>query len=321
MAKLTTTDAIIKAMAKGSSGAKRLTDGAGSDVTTVIPTGIAALDKYVCGGGGLPCGRIVELYGDAGVGKTSLCFAITANAQRLGFVTYFAETESALSSARMAAFGVDLSKVILTEPAHWGEVMEHMSEFLDALPDDQPALVVLDSIAATPSIEEHEHGVGSQAKRDCRAKDLSQFMRRVTAPVKRKKVCLLLVNQIRDNIGITFGSNVTTPGGHAVKFHASLRLHLMGGKKDKDKDGVVDTIAPIAMADKNKVATPFRKARIYLDIAGARWDDDRSTLQLARDLGLMSGRERKTEKAIALLEGHGSFKGDKTSGGSASGDA
>jgi recombination protein RecA len=252
-------------------------------------------------------GRIVELYGDAGVGKTSLLLQAFAQAQKKGYTTYLTEIESALQSERARKLGVDLEKLIVTEPQHWGEVFEDSGAFLDALPDASGAVMGLDSIAAAPSAEEFELGIGEKAKRDVRAKELSQFLRRITVPLSRKQVCWIAINQTRDSIGKMFGPSVTTPGGHAVKFHSSVRIHLMGGTKVKDDNGVQIGIEPIIALDKNKVGYPFRKFRARL-LFDTGWDEEWTTVNLAKDLELIGARERSYDNAVDALKNGGIYK-------------
>lgn len=298
---------IAEKMAEKSGRAKLLKEGSKGDVQTVIPTGLAVLDNYILGTGGWACGRIHEVYGAESSGKTSLALRAVVSAQEMGLPVWFGETERTLERGRCITLGVNEEEMVLTEPRHWGEVQEDMGDFIDALPDGHPALVVLDTIAATKSSEEDATGLAQENKRDVRAKGLSQFMRKVTVDVSEKQVCYLMLNQIRDNVGVAFGANVVTPGGWAVKFHATTRIHIRGGAAVKGTAGNRIGFEPIVFSAKNKLHPPFKQARVRF-LFDSGWDDDWSTLKLAKDLKLIKPATRKVETAVQALIKEGIFQ-------------
>jgi len=295
--------AIIAAINKGFKGAAtRLSGGARSDVKEVIPTGIAVLDRYILGVGGLPVGRISETYSEEGVGKTSLVLGAIAACQRAGGLAIMVETEAALDSQRALAFGVNLREVILLQPGHIPEAGRQIELALQSVPKDVgPVLVAWDSIAATMSKEEAEEGLPDSQSFDKRAKDFSQMMRVLAPLIARSRAHLMLINQVRANIGVMFGDKFITPCGKAIKFHASIRLQMFGGKAQKDSSGQHEGKDVTIMAVKNKLTRPFRKAKVRLNYTGG-WDDDWSTLNHAKQLGLVEPRTRDVSAARTALD-------------------
>ena len=296
--------AVIAAINKGFKGAARkLSEGANSDVREVIPTGIEVLDRYVLGVGGLAVGRISELFSEEGAGKTSLLLAAMAGVQRMPKgLAIMVETESALDSQRAATFGVDLDRVVLLQPDHIPDAGMQIEAALKAIPAGiGPVLVGWDSVAATMSKEEAEEGLSDKESFDKRAKEFSKMMR-VLGPLVAKSRChLQLINQVRANIGVLFGDKFTTPCGKAIKFHASIRLQILGGKAQKDAAGQHEGKDITVMAVKNKLTRPFRKARVRLNY-DVGWDNSWSTLNHAKELGVVGPRERSVQVAREALD-------------------
>lgn len=270
-----------------------LSGGASSEFDVVIPTGVEVLDHYVLGCGGFPCGRIAEVYGGEGTGKSSLVFNTIAQAQKMSLPVIFIETEQAITGGRIAEFGVNLDEVILCQPDHIDEVIEFIEDAVMSMNDDEPCLLAWDSIAETPSKREFEGGIAQKDMPGERAKSLSKLIRTTKTRLARKKVATLFVNQIRDKPGVMFGPTTTTPGGHGVKFGASIRLAFLGGEAMKKGDTHIGK-KPIVMAMKNKHAPPMRKARIRLDFEGG-WNNQWSTINFAKDQGLVETKARVTE--------------------------
>jgi recombination protein RecA len=251
---------------------------------TAIPTGIDVLDRYVLGCGGLPVGRIVEVYSEEGVGKSSFVLHCLAAAQRSGGTAVLIETENALESARAEAFGCDLRELVLLTPDDLDGVLSAAEAVLMEA-KRKPVLLAWDSVAGTPTKREVEEGLTGEARIGERAKKLSGACRLLTGLASKHKASLLFVNQIRDNIGVMYGDKYTTPGGHAVKYAASIRLQLYGGKGVKDgAEHVAKSVT--FLAAKNRFAPPFRKARVRLSYSTG-WDDDWSTIEHAKDRGLV----------------------------------
>jgi recombination protein RecA len=291
-------DAVIAAIRKsfGKHSVGLLGEGGESEVEEVIQTGITVLDHYVFGCGGLPAGRMVEVYSDEGGGKTSFGWAAIEGALAQGYVAILCETEDALNLERAETFGVDLDKVVLLEPDHMEDALAKQVTALEALSGKQPALLVWDSIASCPTKAEVLDGLSGKDAWDGRAKILSQACRVLSKLAKAKKCCLLFVNQTRMKVGVMFGDPCTTPGGKAVKFHSSIRLQLWPGKHLKNRgDEAVGQIITFK-AIKNRCAFPFRKARVRLDF-GHGWNDYWSTLEHAKEAGIISGEAtREVEK-------------------------
>ena len=220
----------------------------------VIPTGSLGLD-IALGCGGLPRGRVVEIYGPESSGKTTLTLAVIAQAQRLGGVCAFIDAEHALDPQYAEKIGVDLQDLLVSQP----DTGEQALEITDMLVRSGSVdVVVIDSVAAlTPKAEiEGEMGdshVGLQARL------MSQALRKLTANIKRSNTLVIFINQIRMKIGVMFGSPETTTGGNALKFYASVRLDIRRTGAIKNGDEVTGNETRVKVV-KNKVAPPFRQA-------------------------------------------------------------
>ena len=266
-----------------------------SEISDVIPTGIGVIDNYVIGVGGFPCGRIAEVYSEEGSGKTSILAAALAGAQRReDGVAVLEETENALQADRLAVFGVDRERLLVVQPDTLEETLEEMQIILENAPKGGgPMLIGWDSVAATPTRDEIEGGVAPEKGMDMRAKILSKAFRQIVPLAAEKRAAIVIINQTREKIGVMFGDKTTTPGGKAIKFAASVRLQLLGGKAVKRSDSHIGKDITV-MASKNKMAPPWRKARVRLSYANG-WDDDWSTLEFAKDLELVEQDARGTE--------------------------
>ena len=285
----------------GKSSAIRLSDGFRGEVVQSIPTGIEVFDNYVGNCGGLPVGRVVELFSEEGVGKSSLCLAMLAAAQRAGATTILSETENGFTEERATTFGVDPEQLGLFQPDYMEEALQQLELTLDTVkPKEGPYLIAWDSLAATPTKLEIDQGVMDKAAQDNRALLMSRSLRILTQKAARSCAVLLIVNQTRHKRGISFGDDTTTPGGNALKFHASIRLQLMGGKAVKKKDEHVGKDL-LVFGKKNRFATPFRKARLRL-MYDEGFDNDWSTLTLAKDWKLVPPKSRDAEAARARLK-------------------
>ena len=243
---------IEKQFGKGS--VMRMGDAAGSRDIEVIPTGSLSLD-IALGVGGLPRGRVVEIYGPESSGKTTLTLEVIAQAQRLGGVAAFVDAEHALDPVYAQKIGVNLDDLLVSQP----DTGEQALEIADMLVRSGGVdVVVIDSVAAlTPKAEiEGEMGdahVGLQARL------MSQALRKLTANIKRSNTLVIFINQIRMKIGVMFGSPETTTGGNALKFYASVRLDIRRQGAIKDGDEVIGNETRVKVV-KNKVAPPFRQA-------------------------------------------------------------
>lgn len=226
--------------------------------TGVIPTGCLPLDQAL-GIGGLPRGRIVEIYGPEAGGKTTLALSIVAQAQKMGGTCAVIDAEHALNLSYMQALGCDPSRLLVSQPDYGEQALE----VVDALVcSGQLDLIVIDSVAAlTPKSEiEGEMGdisVGLQARL------MSRAMRKLTALVSKTGTTLVFINQTRQKIGVTFGSPETTTGGNALKFYASVRLSIRRIASLKRRGEAYGNRVKIKVV-KNKMAPPFREAEADL---------------------------------------------------------
>ena len=225
----------------------------GEDVE-VIPTGSLSLD-IALGVGGIPRGRIVEIFGPESSGKTTLTLHIVAEAQKRGGVAAFVDAEHALDIGYSKKIGVDLESLLVSQP----DTGEQALEIVDVLVNSGSVdLIVVDSVAAlTPKAEIEgnmgDHHVGLQARL------MSQALRKLTATVSRSSCTIIFINQIRMKIGVMFGNPETTTGGNALKFYTSVRLDIRRIGAIKQGDEVQGNRARVRVV-KNKVATPFRDA-------------------------------------------------------------
>ena len=220
----------------------------------VIPTGCLALD-IALGVGGIPRGRIVEIYGPESSGKTTVSLHIVAEAQKLGGTAAFIDAEHALDPNYAARLGVDIKNLYVSQPDTGEQGLEIAESLVRSGSID---ILVIDSVAAlTPKAEiDGEMGdshVGLQARL------MSQALRKLTAIVNKTKTCVIFINQLREKVGIMFGNPETTPGGKALKFYSSVRLDVRKGEVIKEGDTPVGARTKVKVV-KNKVAPPFKTA-------------------------------------------------------------
>lgn len=268
-------------------------------IAHVIPTGIEVVDRHVLGCGGLPGGRISEVFSEEGVGKTSFMYGCLASAQVIGGVAMMIETEHGFDPERAAdPFGCDLDTFGMSQPRSIEQATQIVEAAVEGADPKVPMLIAWDTLAATPTEREVVEGLSGKAKIAERARAMSEAMRILAAKVAKSNAHLMIVNQIRDNIGVIFGASFTTPGGHAVKFHASQRIQLFGGKAVKKGDEHIGkTITFLGI--KNRFAPPFRKVRVRLNYADG-WDDGWSLCEHAKNLGLLPARSKVTAKNIEI---------------------
>jgi recombination protein RecA len=219
-----------------------------------IPTGAINLDAAI-GIGGIPRGRITEIYGPESSGKTTLCLHIVANAQKAGGVAAFIDAEHALDTEYARKLGVDVENLLISQP----DTGEQALEIADILVRSGAVdVVVIDSVAALVPKAEIEGEMGD-SHMGLQARLMSQALRKLTGAISRSKTSVIFINQLREKIGVMFGNPETTTGGKALKFYASLRLDIRRIGPVKEKEDVIGSHVRVKVV-KNKVAPPFRQA-------------------------------------------------------------
>ncbi|MDR0250492.1 MAG: recombinase RecA [Burkholderiales bacterium] len=220
----------------------------------VIPTGSLGLD-IALGAGGLPRGRVVEVYGPEASGKTTLCLQVVAEAQKLGGTAAYIDAENALDPVYAGKLGVNVGELLISQP----DTGEQALEITDMLVRSGGVdLIVIDSVAALVPKAEIEGEMGDQLP-GLQARLMSQALRKLTGNIKRANVLVIFINQIRMKIGVMFGNPETTTGGNALKFYASVRLDIRRIGQIKKGDEVIGNETRVKVV-KNKIAPPFREA-------------------------------------------------------------
>ncbi len=220
----------------------------------VIPTGIMSLDK-AAGVGGLPRGRVIEIFGPESSGKTTLTLSIISQAQVTGGVAAFIDAEHAFDPAYAGLIGIKLEDLLISQP----DTGEQALEIVEALVRSNAVdLIVVDSVAALVPRAEIEGQMG-ESQIALQARLMSQALRKLTAAISKSKTCVVFINQIREKIGVMFGSPEVTPGGRALKFYSSMRIDLRRIATITTPQGAAG-IKVRAKIVKNKVAAPFKEA-------------------------------------------------------------
>src|ERR687895_1176065 len=219
-----------------------------------IPTGSISID-YALGIGGMPRGRVVEIYGPESSGKTTLALQVIAEAQKTGGMAAFVDAEHALDAQYAQKLGVDLENLLVSQPDHGEQALEIVEVLVRSASVD---VVVVDSVAALVPKAEIEGEMG-EAQMGLQARLMSQALRKLTGVVSKSKTILIFINQLREKIGVMFGNPETTTGGRALKFYASVRIDIRRIASIKDGDQVIGGRTRVKVV-KNKVAAPFREA-------------------------------------------------------------
>ena len=220
----------------------------------VIPTGILPLDVAL-GVGGIPKGRIVEVYGPEASGKTTLCLSLIASVQKEGGIAAFIDAEHALDPAWASTLGVKIDDLLISQPDTGEQGLEIAESLIRSGAID---IVVIDSVAALVPKSELEGEMGD-AQMGVQARLMSQALRKLTALVSKSKCTIIFTNQIRMKIGVMFGNPETTTGGMALKFYCSVRMDVRKIETLKKGDEIIGTRARVKIV-KNKVAPPFKEA-------------------------------------------------------------
>jgi len=243
---------IDKQFGKGS--IMRLGDDRLQERITVIPTGSISLDAAL-GIGGIPRGRIIEIFGPESSGKTTLALHIIAEAQKLGGLAAFIDAEHALDAYYSKNLGVDTENLLISQPDTGEQALEITETLVRSGAID---VIVIDSVAALVPRAEIEGEMGD-AQMGLQARLMSQAMRKLSGAISKSNTCVIFINQIREKIGVMFGSPETTTGGRALKFYSSVRLDIRRTASIKDRENVIGNRTKVKVV-KNKVAPPFREA-------------------------------------------------------------
>jgi recombination protein RecA len=219
-----------------------------------IPTGSISLDAAL-GVGGFPKGRVIEIYGPESSGKTTLALHVIAESQRRGGMAAFIDAEHALDAKYAGKLGVDIENLLVSQPDNGEQALEIAEVLIRSNACD---VLVIDSVAALVPRSELEGEMGD-AQMGLQARLMSQALRKLTSVVSKSGTCLIFINQLREKIGVMFGSPETTTGGRALKFYASIRLDIRRIASLKEGEDVIGSRARVKVV-KNKVAPPFREA-------------------------------------------------------------
>ncbi|OGE33159.1 recombinase RecA [Candidatus Daviesbacteria bacterium RIFCSPHIGHO2_02_FULL_36_13] len=277
--------AISAAMAQiqkqyGTGSIMRLGERAEKMTTQVISTGSIALDLAL-GVGGLPKGRIVEIYGPEASGKTSICLHVIAEAQKKGGVAAFIDAEHALDPQRAQKIGVNLDELLISQPDTGEQGLEIAESLIRSGGID---VLVIDSVAALVPRAEIEGEMGDSVM-GMQARLMSQALRKLTAAISQTNTIVIFTNQLRQKIGVMFGNPETTTGGMALKFYASVRLDIRKIENIKDGDMVVGSRHRVKVV-KNKMAPPFRIAEFDMNEEGVSHEGE--LLDVGIELGILT---------------------------------
>lgn len=258
-----------------------------------VSTGSINLDAAL-GIGGLPRGRVIEIYGPESSGKTTIATHVIREAQKLGGLCAIVDAEHAFDSDYAAKLGVDIDNLLISQPDYGEQALEVVDRLVSTGGMD---VIVVDSVAALVPKAELEGEMG-ESKMGLHARLMSQALRKLTAKVDNTNTIVIFINQLREKIGIMFGNPETTTGGNALKFYASVRLDVRRSTQIKDGEEIIGNLVKIKVV-KNKVGSPFRTAEVNL-IYGEGFDTRMEVIEACVALGI-------AEKSGSWF----SYKGDK----------
>jgi recombination protein RecA len=251
---------------------------------SVISTGSISLDAAL-GVGGVPRGRVIEVFGPESSGKTTMALQVIAEAQKKGGIAAFIDVEHALDPAYARKLGVDVDNLLVSQPDYGEQALEITNTLVAS---GQIDVLVVDSVAALVPKAELEGEMGD-SHMGLQARLMSQALRKLTGAVSKSRTCLIFINQIREKIGVMFGNPETTTGGRALKFYSSVRLDIRRIAAIKDGDTVIGNRTKVKVV-KNKVASPFREAEFDIIYGeGVSREGDLLDLGVAQNLVEKSG--------------------------------